>query len=241
MIILHESYVETNELPNLSLVTIKMDDQDKSERLHRLRRTFHYDEFLQSIEPDEVFKVGILGGMNALHLFLFGLSIPTDPKEDTIARTKVIKKLIEMKSDINAVDDYGATPLWNAVSCYDVNIIPFLLEQGADVRKNPPHSLELCLFACHKEVKIPSCPIIKQFMLHGIKLDELYSKNGEIEPTKQMVNFYEKILRVRKVLSVFIGLKSKSSLLKLIGRDCLILIARTIYQTRGQSIWDKVM
>jgi len=215
-----------------------MDNQAKSEELYRLRRTFRYDEFLQSIEPGEVFSLSVIEKMNALHLFLFGLSFPANPKEDTIARINVIKKLIEMKSDINSVDEYGASPLWNAVSCRDINIIPFLLEQGADMRWCPPESGGLCIFACIRELDSPNFPIVKQFMLHGIKLEEL-SDGKHVTPSEPMVKFYDNILRTRKATILLIGLRQKCPLLKLIGKDCLILIAKTIYQTRGEPVWDQ--
>lgn len=213
--------------------------QTKFGELLTLRRGFQYDEFLKLVEPGEVFSMSILENMTALHVFLFTCGYPTFVDADTRARMQVIKKLIAMKADINAIDSNGSTPLWNAVACYDHTIIPFLLEQGANPRVQPSGCLKLSAFACSKEKLISSCPIVRQFMLRGIKLEEFHSEDEGIAPNADMVKFYESILEARKAATIFIGLRQKCPLLKLIGKDVMLLIAKTIYQTRGNPVWNK--
>ena len=201
----------------------------------RARSDFDYERFLSLVNPEKINETDLVG-LAPLHMFVFFLEQAKDGEQDKIDRIRVIKQLLAWKADINQLDDAGKSPLYHAVENQDVDIIPCLLDNGADMRVKPGRYIKLPLVACVSEAG-ESCPMVKLLMLRGVKLDEFYNDVECIRPTKLMKRFYESIQQAREAITIFIGARKHGPLLKLIGKDCLILIAKQIYATRGDPVW----
>jgi len=186
-------------------------------------------------------------GNNPIHLFMpSSRQSPINP--DTPARIRVIKQLLKWKADINEKNFLEKTPLYIAVGHKDVAIIPFLLENGAIIRMQqlkqrpsnthtiPTHTIPTLAYQHFIWGGDSEMPMIKMFMLKGIKPEEFTKFES---PSKKMMQFYECIVSARKIASILVGIHKckKSPLVAICGKDCINLIARIVYSTRGNSIW----
>ena len=205
-----------------------------------------YDEFwniISSGHPDDI----CYSGENALHIILAHPMLMIDP--NTPARIKIIKQLLEWKVNINVQDVSGETPLYNAVTKRDIDIIPFLLANGANMRIKitPPNGngTATALSYAYRllESKSEQIPMLKIFMLHGAKIDEFYGDAPEIHANEPynpaVIKFYKSILRARQIATVLVGMHryKRSPLFSICGKDCVSLIAHIIYDTRGGPVW----
>lgn len=214
---------------------MKMNDYVRDELLHQARLCFRYDEFLQ-LAPSERINDKLNGERNTLHNFLALWILPKDPVADLIDRKRVIKQLLDWKADINAKDRNDETPLWYAAENHDYDIFPFLLANGAHFRISPnlcPFSLPQIIVSDDDQVEFP---IVKLLMMYGANPDDFQEELGSYNDA--MYAFYNGILKARKATIAFISLTRKATLLKLVGRDITLLIAKTIYSTRGYPEWS---
>ena len=205
-----------------------------------------YDKFWNIIStgrPEDT----CYSGENALHLFC---DHPTQNMIDpnTPDRIKLIKRLLEWKVNINAQDYLGETPLYLAIVKKDIAIIPFLLANGANRRikitplgeRGTASATSLVGFF---ERKTEEIPMTKLFMLNGAKIDEFFEDAPEAHArfprNPAAVEFYESILRARQIAAILIGLHrcKRSPLFLICGKDCISLIARIVYSTRGDCVW----
>lgn len=210
------------------------------------------DKFMSLVTVDRsngIIRDNIYNGSNALHVFM---CCPTQVaiNPDTVARIKVIKQLLEWKVDINSQDDSGHTPLYSAVCNGDVAIIPFLLENGANRRiKVTPvagnGTASATSFAGFIESRSGEIPMTKIFMLDGAHIDEFFEDAPEAHArfprNPIMVKFYECILRARQIATILMGMHKykRSPPVLICGKDCISLIARIVYTTRGDPIWTQ--
>jgi hypothetical protein len=227
---------ETSEATKFHIVVSRKMEYSLGERLRIYCLEFEFDEFLKNVPNDPNEEVDDYG-RNALHIFMLPIGSFAKGEVDICNYERVIDKLLERKANINATDRDGKTPLYYAVQNRHDFIIPFLLARGANMRYKPKHRQSILQLALFIENAIPKFPMVTTFMLAGAKPEELIDWSEEL--TEPMKKFYEGILRTRKVACVLIGARKHSPLLKLIGKDCLILIAKTIYQTRGEPVWDQ--
>jgi hypothetical protein len=206
------------------------------ERLRIYCLEFQFDEFLKNVPNDPNEEVDD-HERNAFHIFMLPIGSFAKGEVDICNYERVIDKLLERKANINATDRDGKTPLYYAVQSRHDFIIPFLLARGATMRYKPKHRQSILQLALFIENAIPKFPMVTTFMLAGAKPEELIDWSEEL--TEPMKKFYEGILRTRQATIVFVGMRKHSPLLKLVGKDIVLLIARTIYSTRGYSVWDK--
>ncbi len=61
--------------------------------------------------------------------FINGYHRLRDPKE----RLETVKLMVSLGEDVNAADSYGITPLMDAANFGDIEIVRYLIEQGADL------------------------------------------------------------------------------------------------------------
>jgi len=206
-----------------------------------------YDKFWNIISTGRPEDTTCYSGENALHLFC---DHPTQNQIDpnTPDRIKLIKRLLEWKVDINGQNVSGETPLYLAIIKKDIAIIPYLLENGANrtikitalgERGTASATSLVGFFECKTE----EIPMTKLFMLNGAKIDEFFEDAPEAHakfPRNPVaVKFYESILRARQISLILLGLHrfKRSPLFAIGGRDCISLIAKMIYSTRGDFLW----
>jgi Ankyrin repeats (many copies) len=205
----------------------------------------HCEQFLQLVTKEHANDT-LEDGQTALHIFMcFPTQVAINP--DTKARIKVIKQLLEWGIDINTQDSAGETALYCAVGNNDIAIIPFLLECGTDMH-NPYKISGLENFggvsplnlAYKMECVGDDILMTKMFMLKGARREE-FLKTGQAFTTS-MLEFYESILLARQISTIIVGLHryKKSKLFLINGKDCISLIARIVYSTRGDSIWNNL-
>ncbi|CAB3248842.1 unnamed protein product [Arctia plantaginis] len=75
----------------------------------------------------------------------------------------VVKKLLDMGADVNAVDTEGKTPLHEAILHGNASIVEFLLKNGANV---------------HYKTKHGECPLITAVLRDDVKIIEVLLKCG---------------------------------------------------------------
>jgi Ankyrin repeats (3 copies) len=196
----------------------------------------HCEEFLQLVTKEHANDT-LEDGQTALHIFMcFPTQVAINP--DTKARIKVIKQLLEWGIDVNTQDRAGETALYCAVGNQDLAIIPFLLECGANMLGLENFDgISPLNFAYNMECVGGDISMTKMFMLKGARREE-FLKTGQVFTTS-MSEFYESILLARQISTIIIGLHryKKSKLLLINGKDCISLIARIVYSSRGDSIW----
>ncbi len=216
----------------------------------------HYHAgFLELIKPDEVNDTiwyddfhddrNIRNGETPLHLFLYS-SVYEETREEYLARVKIIKQLLEWKADVNALADSTHSPLYLAVDGQNASIIPLLLENGAKFRMPhqtpPPFSILTLAYYLEREKGEdevpPEIPMVKMFMLRGARPEE-FLRFGNPTPSVEMLRFYDSILKARQVTIILIGIHryKRCPLFLICGRDCISLIARMVYETRGNCVW----
>lgn len=213
-----------------------MDDYIRDELLHQARLHFRYDEFLQ-LAPSERINDKLNGERTTLHNFLALWVLPKDPVADLIGRKRVIKQLLDWKANINARDHNDETPLWYATENHDYDIFPFLLANGAYFRISPaicPFSLPEIIVSNDDQVEFP---MVKLLMMYGANPNDFQEESGSYNDA--MHAFYNGILKARKATIAFVRLTKKATLLKFIGKDITLLIAKIIYQTRGEPKWNR--
>jgi ankyrin repeat protein len=59
-----------------------------------------------------------------------------------------VKELLYKGADINAEDDFGATPLGCAVINHHVGLVDYLIDNGADVNRTGDDSVTLLMLTC---------------------------------------------------------------------------------------------
>ena len=74
-----------------------------------------------------------IDGFNALH---YATEMGYQNTEDNHT---LVKALIELKADVNAIDNVNRTPLWHSAGDGDVESVKILIENGADIEGNPAH------------------------------------------------------------------------------------------------------
>jgi len=227
-------------IPNMGPAEIR-----RLERLIFAVEQYNCKRFIDLVTLDRaegITHYDIYNSSNALHMFI---CCPTQVaiNPDTATRIKVIKQLLEWKVDINEQDHSGETPLYQAIYNRDVAIIPCLLANGATIRMvtSPYRSADaftILSLAYNLEAEHDEIPIIKMLMMKGARPGELI-RFDERPPNENMMKFYECIFHARRIASILMGMHryKKSSFVSICGKDCISLIARAIYETRGDSIW----
>ncbi|XP_071588693.1 ankyrin repeat domain-containing protein 7-like [Heliangelus exortis] len=97
--------------------------------------------------------------------------------------------LVEHGSQLDAVDNFGRTPLMKAVQLREQDCVTFLLEQGADTNLadiDGNTALQLAILAHHKN-------LVRQLIKHGAKLDAK-NKKGCTPLTLAITEKHEVIL-----------------------------------------------
>lgn len=201
------------------------------------RLDFDYERFLSLVNPEAINETDY-DGYAPLHSFVFFYEQAPDRRYDEIERIKVIKQLLAWKANINQADRSERTPLYRAVENRDDAIISCLLDNKANINVKPNNRLGLKELACVSEYQ-GDFPMVKLLMLRGVKLRAFRNAGECIEPTNDMKRFYESIQQAREATTIFVRLRTKSPLLKLIGKDITLLIARQIYATRGNPVWSQ--
>jgi len=216
----------------------------------------HYSAgFLELIKPEEVNDTiwyedfhddrSIRNGETPLHIFLYS-SAYQETRKEYLTRVKIIKQLLEWKADINALDESTHSPLYMAVDGQDVAIIPLLLDNGAKFRELPltPNHFSILTLTYYLEREkgedetLPEMPMVKMFMLRGARPEE-FLRSGNPTASVEMLRFYNSILKTRQVATILVGLWrfKKCPLFSICGKDCILMIARIVYETRGDCVW----
>jgi hypothetical protein len=79
--------------------------------------------------------------------------------------------------------------------------------------------------------------MVKLLMMYGANPNDFQEESGSYNDA--MHAFYNGILKARKATIAFVRLTKKATLLKFIGKDITLLIAKIIYQTRGEPKWNR--
>jgi hypothetical protein len=234
----------------------------KLEYLFEAVRRGDYEGFLKLIGPDDIndtvhfglnHDYAVCNGFNLLQIFVYGLEY-RDSSSDIAGQIKVIKQLLDWKVDINA-QNTRQTALYLAVDGQNTSIVRYLIENGANIRlsNNEPEELTILSLAWYAErdkdeddsykMSITEMPMVKMFMLKGARPDEFILKNNNdtYKANEPMLQFYQGILNAREITTLIIGIHKykKSPLFLIPGKDCIFMIARAIYETRGDFNWIK--
>lgn len=91
-------------------------------------------------------------------------------------KLSVVKCLIRLGADINAVSDTGSTPVRSACFMTNMEIVQYLVEHGADIKKsnynggtcliNSVQSVELCSYLISKGADVNAKDIQNKTALH---------------------------------------------------------------------------
>ena len=157
----------------------------------------------------------------------------------------MIDDVLRMGADVNFLGRWDRTPLVNVVlAIHAIDLVLLLLERGANMRKISTRGLTAIQWACKMEAKRDDNPISRIFVVRGAKLEEFEIKESATQnhkallPNQQTIDFYRRIAIPRAVVICFLGLRHKVPLLRGLGKDIMRYLAKLIYQTRGQDIWD---
>lgn len=159
----------------------------------------------------------------------------------------MIDDVLKMGADVNFLGRWDRTPLVNVILVHGIDLILHLLERGANMRTISTRGLTAIQWACKMEAKRHDIPISRIFMMRGAKLEEFEIKESATRshqtllPSQQTVDFYRRIEIPRAVVICFLGLRHEVPLLRVLGKDIMRYLAKLIYQTRGQDIWDSAL
>lgn len=159
-----------------------------------------------------------------------GIIVDRAPPGNELAVIQTIDQLLAWGANIDTRDDGGMSALHKVKN---PKLVAHLLKRGANMRGPDLTPLQMA----------NSLPIIEVFMLHGAKPDEFKAACFRTTPEREahITAFYNRILAARRATLVFIGLRKKCPLFDVIGKDPAIQLAKTIYQTRGDVVWEKVV
>ena len=220
--------------------------------LMKAAQAWNYQRFLSLIDPKKV-NEPIKSGRTALIVFC---TYSTDSRYRTLQKDaipyeqqveKVVDQLLAWGANIDAVDEDGYTALHMAVDGMKLVLLAHLLKRGANMRiaarlfSGFSNELTVIQNTCYRQSRTGGTRMSELLMLRGAKLEEF---NGSTPHTKffpnlDMINFYARIERTRKTTTCLLGVRNRSPLLKLVGKDIVHQIARTIYQTRGNKLWEQ--
>jgi hypothetical protein len=81
------------------------------------------------------------------------------------------------------------------------------------------------------------------FIMYGAKLEEFKTESdtSDISGKALIRTFRTRIVKTTKTIICLIGSNKKSPLLKLVGKDIVLQLARNIYQTRCDKAWDQAV
>ena len=176
---------------------------------------------------------------NTLHCFM-AVIVSENHEVLTPTDIELFHAILAAGIDIDATDWQGDTALHYAILKEHVGILKLLLEKKADITIANKTGFTPPQQACLLEGWKADFPLCKAFLLKGVKpLAFKVDKYPSSSDGSRIAKFYEGIRVARKVTILFIGLRSKCPLLKLIGKDILLLIAQIIYTTRGEPVWNQ--
>ncbi|MEI7986384.1 MAG: ankyrin repeat domain-containing protein [Armatimonadota bacterium] len=208
-------------------------------------------KFLELLGQDGA-RENLRGGVTGLMIFVrSGSSM-------SLGRIEVVDQLLAWGTDINAADHDGNTALHFAMKHPSAAKVNCLLQRGANLRLANARGMTPlqvlgsmwttndCRSASHRtdaiapSIRHPSHILeepAKAFMLHGAKPEEFAFSDPVL--LESALKFYARILAARNASTCLIGCIGKSRLARLVGKDILIQLARSTYQTRAQNIWSK--
>jgi hypothetical protein len=187
-----------------------------------------YQDFLKLVKPEKVNDPIYEGGSV---LVLFASCAPID---GPLGQGMVVDQLLEWGADINASDGGEMTALHRAVSRSNPGLIRHLLRRGADMRRKSKWAgltpIQLTTGSYSYEI----------FMLHGAKPGEFEASCFKTKESREtnIKDFYGRIVAARRIATIFIGMSKRSPLLRLVVKDMVLQIARAIYSTRGNILWN---
>lgn len=92
------------------------------------------------------------------------------------AKIPIVKFLVKLGADINALSDTGSTPVRSACFMTNIDVVKYLVEHGADIKKsnynggtcliNSVQSVELCSFLISKGADVNARDIQNKTALH---------------------------------------------------------------------------
>jgi hypothetical protein len=190
-----------------------------------------YQEFLKVVGPRGA-TARLRLGWTPLIIFAAQGGSSADP-----SKIQVVDQLLAWSTDIHAFDQDGHNVLSNAICARNNMLVVHLIKRGANMRsKIGTNQLTAIQYAgCYEATgdKIPICEIL---MLRGAKPDE-FKVNDMLN--ENVEKFYARIVSSRRTTTCLLGVRNRSPLLKLVGKDIMLQLAKAIYQTRGGKVWEQ--
>lgn len=226
-----------------------MGDEQRGILLRRAVRNNNYQAFLDLVDRSKI-NQPIYKGKTALLIFVAASRRRNYPPSCIAPREKVIDQLLEWDADINVVAPGVKTVIHQAVLNEDINMVSHLLKRGADMRKTSGKLGWTAIWSAFsievtdRSDKTVGHPIGELLMLHGAKPEEFRRPNllPHRESSLQHYHvFHSRLENARHSVVIFVGLRNRSPLLKLVGKDILLQLAKNIYSTRGREFWESVV
>ena len=203
-----------------------------------------YQEFLRLVDRENV-KRPIYLGWFVLTIFVrHSKQSQARPKgdKDLVCCEWLVDKLLELGADVNATHCDGRTALLEAVQCRNVTLIKHLLSRGANMKTVSGREQRTIIqtVGCI-EIATTDIPISKLFMMNGAKPNEFEVKEFKCSAKLDARRKFAGIMASLKSITCFIGMRNKSPLLKIVGKDVVSVISRFVYQTRGDKVWEQLV
>jgi len=148
-----------------------------------------------------------------------------------------------MGADIDAPGKMGKTALRRAIGRSDVPMVAHLLRRGADMRKvttnkgwNSIRSAFRLEVLTRKPEDRLGYPISELLILHGAKLEEFrvcMTERSKEEDFRFYTDFYTRLRNARESIVTLLGVRFRSPLLKLIGKDIALHSPKTSTKLDG--------
>jgi len=212
-----------------------------------------FRNFLSFVDPTTIDKP-LYGGATVLTTFVISSRRLGDAQSDSernSLRMKIVDQLLAWGANINAPGKMGKTALRRAIGRSDVPMVAHLLRRGADMRKVTTNkawnsirsAFDLEVLTRKPEDRL-GYPISELLILHGAKLEEFrvcMTERSKEEDFQFYTDFYTRLRNARDSIVILLGVRRRSPLLKLIGKDLVLQLAKDLYSTRGNPVWNQAV
>jgi hypothetical protein len=162
--------------------------------------------------------------------------------ENIEERKAVLDQLVKWGSSLTVLDKDGRTPLiWAVIHCDLPMVKHIVVKHGVNMKGSDAKGRTAIQWTdiCWKRWNEPAPPIDEFFMMSGARPSDFIEGSGTRMWVRDSVyKFYKRIDNTRDVLIAFLGSRKKSAILTRVPRDIMVYLAKLVYQTRGQEIWD---